>query len=290
MSQSGDNVKLLGACVVSINGVDVGHTDLEGVVATLSPEIVRAYANKFGKLSGVKAFVASMGIKVKFNLLETVFSAIASALPGATIVTSGGNSKLTFGLLAGTKMTPVTLLLTPMLSDESQATKYPLQIVAAIPVGEFMVTYKGDTVQVWNCEWEGLINEASGANGSYLATFGDPAISADSTPPTVSSSSPSDGGALGAVTGNISTTFSEALDPNYVDTDSVKLYKEIGPGTGHTPVAIAVTLQNGGTEIVIDPTASLDAASTYLVVITSAVRDLAGNRLATDHTREITTP
>jgi len=102
--------------------------------------------------------------------------------------------------------------------------------------------------------------------------------SADTTPPTVSSTSPSDGDASTAITANIEWTMSEELQPASVNAGSCMLIK-VSDGT---VIPGAVTLVNNGasTKVTLDPTSSLANSTAYIAVLTTQVRDLAGNALA----------
>lgn len=108
--------------------------------------------------------------------------------------------------------------------------------------------------------------------------------SADSTPPTVTSSSPADGAVGVAVTANITFTFSEAMSLATMNEDSFFLTEDDG-----TAVAFVLTYNPGTHVATLDPTASLDAASDYVAGATRNARDLAGNRLAAQYIINFTT-
>jgi hypothetical protein len=97
----------------------------------------------------------------------------------------------------------------------------------------------------------------------------------DTTPPTVVSESPEDESAGVDPDGNVAATFSEPVDPGSVDETSFLLEGGSGPVTG------AITLS--GQTATFNPSSPLDYSATYTARITTAVEDLAGNPLASDH-------
>ena len=100
----------------------------------------------------------------------------------------------------------------------------------------------------------------------------------DTTPPLVSSTSPV---VAVAVTGNISGTFNEAMDPSTI-TGSTFLLKQ-----GTTPVSGIVSY--AGLTATFDPASALAANTTYAATITTGTKDLAGNALASNFAWSFTT-
>lgn len=277
-----DQVVNLGGAQVLIGAVDVGHTDDTGVKVTVKNAIVEAKAGKYGD-APVGKWINGQRAEVEFNLIQTSgnFSALASAIPGATVVTNGaGDKKLTFGKVAGTKLIPVTLRLKPYPAGLTPG----LDFVAAkaVAIGDFELMYTGNQIQVWKCKFELTIDEAGGADGSFLFTFGDPTISADLTAPTVTTVVPADAAVAVSVATLITWTLSENLDGNTVVPANVKIFKDptgVGP-TGLQVAGTAVLTNAGaGTTIVFTPTAPLAALTKYLAVLED-VKDVAGNSLA----------
>lgn len=99
--------------------------------------------------------------------------------------------------------------------------------------------------------------------------------SVDTTPPTVSSRNVSDGATSVPVDTNIVWTFSE---PIQFDASAFELYQVVST-TNRTRVAATVTF-NGSTVVTLNPDSNLSAASNYVALAATNVRDLAGNRLA----------
>lgn len=100
--------------------------------------------------------------------------------------------------------------------------------------------------------------------------------SADTTAPTCTVA-PTDGAVGQATSVNVVWTFSEALQASTVHNGTVMLIKDDG-----TNVAGTVTLVNNGasTTVTFDPTSALSGSSNYIGILTTGVRDTAGNAIA----------
>ncbi|WP_163165028.1 Ig-like domain-containing protein [Arthrobacter sp. Alg241-R88] len=125
---------------------------------------------------------------------------------------------------------------------------------------------------------------ALAADRTWTFTTAAPAGGGDTTPPTVTATSPS-GNAV-AVSSNVTGTFSEAMTASSVSSSTFTL---TGPGTT-TPVSAAVTY--AGNVATLNPTADLAASTLYTATIksgASGVKDAAGNALAADRTWTFTT-
>lgn len=89
------------------------------------------------------------------------------------------------------------------------------------------------------------------------------------------SSNPVDNATGVAVTVSPTVTFSEELAASKVNADNVFLLD-----AGDSPVAGTVSLSTDRKVITFDPTANLTATTMYRLIITTAITDLAGNKLA----------
>ncbi|WP_308216195.1 CBM96 family carbohydrate-binding protein [Pseudarthrobacter raffinosi] len=108
----------------------------------------------------------------------------------------------------------------------------------------------------------------------------------DTTAPTVTGTSPTDGATGVAAAANVTGSFSEAMDASTVTSNTFTLK------TGTTTVPAAVTYSSAGNVATLNPTADLTANTTYTATIkggSSGVKDVAGNALATDKTWTFTT-
>jgi phi13 family phage major tail protein len=107
---------------------------------------------------------------------------------------------------------------------------------------------------------------------------------ADTTPPTVLSSTPADAATGVSVSANIVITFSEAIQASTVTPANFILMTADG-----APVAGTLSLNADHTVVTFDPAANLAAATQYIFVVTTNVKDLAGNALASPYVINFTT-
>jgi hypothetical protein len=117
-------------------------------------------------------------------------------------------------------------------------------------------------------------NDAAGnaLSSSYIWTF-TTAVAQDTTPPTVSSTSPENGATDIALNSSISATFSEAMTNSTLNNVTFNLKRTAGA----TPVIGTVNV-NGNTARFI-PSADLAAGNQYTATITTGAKDAAGNAL-----------
>jgi WD40 repeat protein len=119
----------------------------------------------------------------------------------------------------------------------------------------------------------------SAAAGNYTATY-----AADTTPPTVTSTSPTNG-ATGVSPGTaVSATFSKAVDPSTINTSSFVLRD-----AANTLVPATVSYGPATQTATLTPTTALAASTTYTATLTTGVADLSGNALAANYTWSFTT-
>lgn len=121
----------------------------------------------------------------------------------------------------------------------------------------------------------GVIKDTIG--NAYVGTNTYDFATADTTAPTVTAFSPTDGAAGVNGTANLVLTFSEPVDKG---TGSIQIRS--GSGTGAVietlDVATSSKLTINGNQLTIDPTVTLDNNARYFVTIPSgAVKDMAGN-------------
>ena len=112
-------------------------------------------------------------------------------------------------------------------------------------------------------------------------------VGLDTTPPTVVSTSPSNGATGVAVTAPISVRFSEPIDPNTISGSTFGLRdgaNQVVPAT--------LAYSSGARTATLTPTSSLAYSSAYTATVTGGsggVKDLAGNALVGDHSWSFTT-
>ncbi|WGV27942.1 DUF4082 domain-containing protein [Halotia branconii] len=142
----------------------------------------------------------------------------------------------------------------------------------------YTATIKGGTT--------GVKDQAGNAlAANYIWSF--TTASADTTPPTVSSTTPSNG-ATGVSNGiSITATFNEAMDSATVNSSTFELR-----GANNALVSANVTYNTANRTVTLVPSSSLAAATTYTATVkggTSGVKDQAGNALAANYSWSFTT-
>ena len=105
--------------------------------------------------------------------------------------------------------------------------------------------------------------------------------SSDLTPPTISSSNPSNGTTGVAVNTAISATFSEAMDSSTINTTTFTVK------AGST--AVPGTVSYSGNTATFTPTGSLAYSTSYTATVTTGANDAAGNALASNYVWTFTT-
>ena len=110
--------------------------------------------------------------------------------------------------------------------------------------------------------YDGSDNAASTSQSNNTVSLN----SEDSSAPTLSSSSPTDGAGSVAVTSNIVLTFSEAVD---VESGDIVLYKADGTVVETFSLPSAKVTGTGSNTITINPTANLSSSTNYYLLFTN---------------------
>ena len=106
----------------------------------------------------------------------------------------------------------------------------------------------------------------------------------DATAPTVTSVSPASGATEIAVGTAVNAVFSEAIDPTTVNGTTVQL---LGPGS--SAVAATVTYVSASQTATLQPNVALAFSTTYTAVVSTGVKDLAGNAMTSNVSWSFTT-
>ncbi len=101
----------------------------------------------------------------------------------------------------------------------------------------------------------------------------------DSTPPLVSVIYPADGAQYVGVKEAITAVFSETMDPASITALTFKVQEGANPA-----LAATVVYASAGSKATLTPSSDLLEATTYSVTLTTGVKDLAGNALASSKT------
>jgi methionine-rich copper-binding protein CopC len=118
---------------------------------------------------------------------------------------------------------------------------------------------------------------------NYIWTFKSGA-SLDTSTPLVLSTNPVDLSSIAATNQKITATFNEAIDSTTINVSTFTL-----TGPGATPVLGTTTYATSAASATFIPSSDLLAATVYTASLSTAVKDLAGNALATAFTWSFTT-
>ena len=105
----------------------------------------------------------------------------------------------------------------------------------------------------------------------------------DTTPPTVISTAPANAATGVAPNSAISATFSKAMDPSTISAGTFTLMQ------GTTAVSGVVTYAATGSTATFTPSSNLAASTVFTATVTTGVKDLAGNALASNFVWSFTT-
>ena len=125
--------------------------------------------------------------------------------------------------------------------------------------------------------WQNVVNEGDTGftdvvKDAWFDTVYEP--EADTTPPTVTVE-PANAATLVAADSNVVWTFNEAIRVNTINASNFMLLD-----SGNAPVAGALGYDSTAKIVTFNPTAALTAAAVYTAIVTTGVKDLAGNALA----------
>ncbi|KYC37737.1 hypothetical protein WA1_04255 [Scytonema hofmannii PCC 7110] len=140
------------------------------------------------------------------------------------------------------------------------------------------VTYTTETIK-------GIVYARfSGDTGSYVATY-----AADTVPPTVTSTTPSNNATNVAIGTSVTATFNEAISPATINTNTFELRNP-----ANTVVPATVTYNETNRTATLIPTSPLAGNTTYTATLKGGtteprIKDLAGNALAANYTWSFTT-
>lgn len=136
----------------------------------------------------------------------------------------------------------------------------------------------------------GAVQDTAGnvMGGEFTWTF----TTVETTPPAVTSTSPSSGEADVDPGATVSVEFSEPVDPESV-TASTFVVSRPDPAQGSGAAGVAVDVAGSrsvsGSTVTFTPSSSLQGGVVHTVRLTTGIRDLTGNAMAADHTWSFTT-
>jgi hypothetical protein len=272
-----------------------GSTSVSGVVTCTGLMAVFAPANILMKNTEYTATITTGAKDVSGNAmptdyvwsfttgdsLDTTAPTTSITFPGANAVDVPVNRKLKIGF--SEVMDPTTISASSFfLKVTNSGSKVPGKV---IPFGTSVI-FAPTSNLAFNTNYTGVITTAvkdlagnnMTANFEFTFSTGD---TVDTVLPTVSYTSPSNGGTAVARNANISATFSEPMDPLTVN---VITFKMTSPGFfPFTVNSVVGTVSYIGTTATFIPASALDTNTVYTAMITNKAMDLAGNSVAVDY-------
>jgi hypothetical protein len=134
-----------------------------------------------------------------------------------------------------------------------------------------------------------LPTQTFNAENYWVDVVFETSLAPDTTPPTVTSTTPAGGAGGVSIDANITATFNENMDPATIGSSTFELRNSV-----NALVPAAVTYDGATRTATLNPTDSLALSATYTATVRGGAadpraKDLAGNALAANHTWSFTT-
>lgn len=154
----------------------LGHTN-GGCEFGYEPEYTDIIVDLYGNTPVDKALTGEV-VRVTVPLAEVTLDKLKMAIPTGTVVedADGGKRKLTFGSIAGKKLsaTAKKLVLHPSWLPETDKS-FDITLHKAVITSEISLNYTKDEQTVYEVEFTALIDETQ-AEGGLLAVIGDDSV------------------------------------------------------------------------------------------------------------------
>lgn len=204
---------------------------------------------------------------------------ITTTDPASTATGVALNKTLTIGF--SKKMNIATITSTSLYLKQG-STLVPGTVTYAGTTATFKPTSNLSANTVYTCilttSITDVVGNALAGNYTWSFTTGN---ASDVIPPTISSVDPTTGATSVAISKSITANFNESIDPLTVTTTTFTLKQ------GSTTVAGVVTCS--AQAAVFKPSSNLSTGTSYTATITTGVKDLAGNALASNYSWAFTT-
>jgi hypothetical protein len=256
-------------------------------VATLDPTAAlvpgRVYTARV--IGGVARDIAGNALAADDTWSFTIAPpTVSSRTPaaGATGVSSTTNVTATFSLA----MDPATVNASTFVLRDAANVIVPSAISydAATRVATLNPTPNLSGGVIYTATVVGGASGVKTVDGGPLAANVVWSFTIEATRPTISSRTPASGATGVSRTGNITVTFSEAMDPASITSSSFQLRD-----AANALVAAVVTYDAATRVATLNPTPTLLASTVHTATVTTAVRDVAGNTLAANSVWSFTT-
>lgn len=159
-------------------------------------------------------------------------------------------------------------------------------VIHKVRVTGFSIEFSNESYAQVSFDYSGLPLQSTGKMLSFVKNETAIAIPTvvDTTPPTVSASSPADGDSGVDVDAAVTFTFSEPMMPSSMAPASFFLV-----ATDGSAKEFALSYSAGTKVATLTPTTNFAGSTVYIAGVTTGARDLAGNRLAAQHVINFTT-
>lgn len=165
----GDITKVqVGACSVTYNGIDLGHTQ-GGVEVSYEPQYNDVMVDKYGQ-TVVEKYLIGEKFTAKVPLAEFTIANLRNAMPQATFA-GAANTRVTLGHSVGVAAKAVSYQL--VLHPLNQGTRaYDIIMHKAYVSSQIALNHKIDEEKLIEVTFEALLDETK-SDGNYLGLIGD---------------------------------------------------------------------------------------------------------------------
>ena len=158
----------VGACSVSFNGLDLGHTK-GGVEVTYEPTHKDVSVDKYGE-TVIQKRLTGEKLSAKVPLAEYTIANLRNAIPQSTFA-GAANARITIGASAGQLATAdaYQLVLHPLTEGTR---RHDVVIYKAYVASTVVLPHKIDEEKIIEVTFEALLDETK-SDGNYLGLIGD---------------------------------------------------------------------------------------------------------------------
>ena len=158
----------VGACSVTFNGTDLGHTK-GGAEVTYEPVYHDVTVDKYGETVVEKVLIGEK-LMAKVPLAESTIANLKVGMPQGEFA-GAGNARITLGAVAGNKASALAAQL--VLHPLAEGTKaFDVVIHKAYVANQIVLSHTVDGEKVIECEFHALLDESKSAD-NYLGFIGD---------------------------------------------------------------------------------------------------------------------
>lgn len=158
----------VGACSVTFNGTDLGHTK-GGVEVSYAPEYKDVGVDLYGN-TPVEQYLIGERLTVKVPLAESTIANLKVAMPNTTFA-GAANARITLGKKAGAKQSSNAAQL--VLHPVGEGTRaFDIVLHKAVVSSEVVLAHKIDEEKIVEVTFTALLDETK-SDGNYLGLIGD---------------------------------------------------------------------------------------------------------------------